>query len=56
MKSHFVVSSIKLLRVLNVCFQINTYDDPGKIYKVRVGFVDDCDQTLLLNKVMNFCI
>jgi len=35
------------------CFQINTFDDPGKIYKVRLGFGDDNDddQKWLLNKV-----
>jgi len=43
--------------ILNVCLQVHTYDDPGKIYKVRLGFADDCDHKLLLNKVrMNFFI
>jgi len=36
-----------------ICFQVNTFDDPGKVYKVRVGFSDDCDdgQKWLLDEV-----
>jgi len=53
-KNHFIVFDNNTGCTFTVCLQINTYDDPGNIYKVRLGFADDFDQKLLLNEVRIF--
>ena len=53
-KNHFIVFDNNTVCTFTVCLQINTYDDPGNIYKVRLGFADDFDQKLLLNEVRIF--